>query len=360
MILVAPTAFKGTLTATEAAVAMAGGVQAAGLDETVRRMPLADGGNGLIEALQAARGGRVEKVQVSGPLGRPTEARLLLRDDGVIVLESADACGLHLLADSERDPLRATTRGVGELLTAALEAAPRATSLWLGLGGSATVDGGSGMAAALGWELLDDVGLPIAPGGGELERLARIRAPARPIELPDVLTLVDVRNPLLGADGAARVFGPQKGADEAAVRRLERGLGRLAERVREDLGLDVAGLAGAGAAGGLGAGSVAFLGAELRSGSEVVLADVGYDAALARARVLVTGEGAYDAQSAMGKVVAEAVARARARGVATILVTGRLEGPAPAGARVVGGTGRQLSPDDIRAGVATALRELAG
>lgn len=357
MILIAPTAFKGTLTATEASRAMAAGAAAA-TDEEVRRMPLSDGGNGLIEALHTSRGGNVTRVRVSGPMGEPAEARILTRADGVVVLESADACGLDLVPEDERDPLRATTAGVGELIRAAVGAASAAPALWLGLGGSATVDGGAGMAAALGWRLLDADGRPIPAGGGGLERLASIQRPASPLALPPVLTLVDVRNPLLGDNGAAPVYGPQKGADAAGVERLARGLGRLADRIREDLGQDVAALEGAGAAGGLGGGSVAFLGAELTLGSKRVLDDIGFDDALGEARALVTGEGAYDAQTGMGKVVAEAVARARARDVPIILVTGKLSAEAPPGARVVGGSGRRLSADDIRSGVEEAVRAL--
>lgn len=353
MILVAPTAFKGTLRATDAAAAMARGAQRAAPDAKVREMPVSDGGPGLIDALRRAWGGSVRRVRVAGPVGDPVDARVLLAR-GHAVVESADACGLHRIPPAKRDPLRTTSRGVGELVAAA--AGP--DRLVLGLGGSGTVDGGAGMAQALGWSLLDMDGRPIPPGGGGLLELARISRPVEPPALPDVVALADVRNPLLGDEGAAAVFAPQKGADAAGVRRLELGLARLATRIERDLGDDVRGLRGAGAAGGLGAAAVAFLGAELAHGSEWVLRAVGFADALRRAELVVTGEGAYDAQSAMGKVTGEIVALARAAAVPVLLIAGRVDARLPDGVDAITGNGERVTAETIEDRVADRVRRL--
>ncbi len=346
---------------------MAAGVADALPHEAVVVMPLADGGDGLLDALTAAVHGRVDDVPIHGPLGEAARGRVLIRA-GEAVVESADACGLHLVAVSRRDPLRTDTGGVGELIRSAAAAAG---TVRVGLGGSATVDGGAGMARVLGYRLLDVAGRPLPPGGGALERLARIEAPAsggtggpggpggapaaraRPTR---IVALVDVDNPLLGPNGAARVYGPQKGADAAAVEILERGLARLAERWRVDLGVEPANEPGAGAAGGLGGGMAAFLGAELMSGAEWVLRAVGFDEALARARRVVTGEGAFDAQSAMGKVVGTVLERARRAGVPALLVAGRIAAAPEGDVALIDGGGAILDERAIRARVAAALR----
>ncbi len=348
MILVAPTSFKGTIGAFEAADAMAAGARRARPELEVRSLPLSDGGPGLIDALHR-RPGPVPWVTVSGPLGEPVRAPLIVEEMRVAVVESADACGLHLVPEDRRDPLRTTTRGVGELLRAAGRFPVR--EIACGLGGSATVDGGAGMAQALGFRLLDPTGAELPPGGGALERLARIEPPRERAALPPIVGLCDVTSPLLGPHGAAPVFAPQKGADALGIARLEAGLQRLAERIRLDLGLDVAALPGGGAAGGLGAGLVAFAGATLRSGSDWVLAAVDFDAALARARLVVTGEGAYDEQSALGKLTGEVIRRARARGLPVLLLCGTIRVPLPEGVTGLTGGGRLLTP--------AALAELA-
>lgn len=356
VILVAPTAFKGTISAAAAADAMASGARRAAPTAEVRAVPLSDGGPGLLDALRASLGDGVLSVPATGPLGGAVEVRVL-RADGDAVLESADACGLHLVPAGARDPLRATTLGVGEALRVLVPGArPRAggaagrrsiTRVLLGLGGSATVDGGAGMARALGWRLLDARGGEIPVGGGALAALAAIVPPAPRPPLPPVTALADVDGPLLGARGAARVFGPQKGADAAGVDRLEAGLARLADVVRAELGVDVADVPGAGAAGGLGAGVMAFLGGRLVSGSRWTLDAVGFDALLRRARLVVTGEGAYDEQTEMGKVVGEVVRRARAVGVPVVLVCGAISGEPPAGVLALDGGGRILDAEAL-------------
>jgi glycerate kinase len=328
-------------------------------------LPVSDGGNGLLDSL-AAEGGREWRARrVRGPLGDAVEARYLCAEDEVVV-EAAEGCGLHLVPPERRDPMRASTRGVGELLRAAFEAST-AGRVVLGLGGSATVDGGAGMATALGWRLLDARGLPIADGAAGLPELRRLvppeakPAPARrsgPGER-EIIALADVTAPLIGPTGAARVFAPQKGASPDAVAALEEGLANLAARIAEDLGLRVADLPGGGAAGGLGAGAVAFLGARLEPGAAWVLDAVAFDRQLARARVLLTGEGAYERQTSLGKVVGVLVERARAAGVPAVVVAGRSSAPPESGVVVRAGGGDPLGPDELAAlaedGVRTAL-----
>lgn len=330
MILSCPTAFKGTIDAPSAARALAEGARRAFPGRQVVEMPLSDGGNGLIDALHTAKPGAIRQVPVTGPLGGAVEARILRLADAAVV-ETADANGLHLVPPARRDPMVTTTFGVGQLL---LEAAD-ADHLIVGLGGSATVDGGIGMAQALGWRLLDEEGQPIERGGAGLLRLSRIQPPVQAPALPATTALYDVRNPLLGDEGAAPVFGPQKGAGPDDVRRLGAALARLADCLARDAGRDVRGLVGGGAAGGLGAALAAFVGADLVPGGAWVLEAVGFDAALARADVVVTGEGAFDAQSGMGKVVGEVILRARSRGVPVLLVAGRVDGPLAAGVHAV-------------------------
>ena len=328
MILVAPTAFKGTIPAGEAAAALAAGARVACPGAEVRELPVSDGGPGLIDALRAARGGELRFARVRDPLGRPVDARILLLElEGgpAAVLESADACGIHLLARAELDPLRLGTGGVGELIAAA---SGLADTVVAGLGGSATVDGGAGMASALGWRFLDDAGRQLPAGGAALARLVRLEPPPGRAA-SEVIALADVRNPLLGALGAAAVFAPQKGARPDQVPLLERGLARLADVVARDGGPELRALPGAGAAGGLGAACVAFLDATLERGAEWVLRAVDFDALLARARLVITGEGSYDAQSSMGKVTGEIVARAGRAGVPVLLVAGRVRTSIP-------------------------------
>jgi glycerate 2-kinase len=353
MILVCPTAFKGTLSAREAAAALAAGARVVAGDQEVREVPLSDGGNGLLDAMNAVVGGAFRTVAVTGPLGEAVEARYLVQGIDAVV-ETAEACGLHRVPPSRRDPMRATTVGVGELLLAAAGAggaacgAPLAAErLVVGLGGSATVDAGSGMAAVLGWRLLDPAGVPIPPGGEGLETLAAIVPPERPPALPSVVVLADVTNPLLGPTGAAPVFAPQKGASPEQVERLEAALARWAERVERDLGRRVAELPGAGAAGGLGAAFAAYLDAAPRPGAAWILDRADFDGLLAAAAAVVTGEGSWDEQSSMGKVTGEVVTRARSAGVPVLLVAGSVRGEAIRGVEMASRDGALLDAADL-------------
>ena len=321
--------FKGCLTAREAAEAIGRGVSNAGGQPEL--VPVADGGEGTLDALIAGLGGTVMGVIARGPLGLPVRAHLGRLSDGSGVVEMAQASGLGLVADEERDPMRASSYGTGELIKGAL--ARRPNRVLVALGGSATVDGGTGLARALGLRFLDGDGLELPDGGGALERLARIdvsRLDPRVHESP-IVACFDVASPLLGREGAALMFGPQKGATREQVEALERGLGRLAERIVADLGADVAALPGSGAAGGAGA-MLAALGAELRPGADVVLEALRLSERLETADLVITGEGRLDRQSLAGKAPV-AVARAcAAKLVACAAVVGEDDlGPADGG-----------------------------
>jgi glycerate kinase len=354
-VLVAPTAFKGTLGPEQAAQAMAAGVTAVWPAAEILQCPLSDGGNGLLEAYVALEGGAMEAIEVSGPVGDRTTARYV-RSGSTVVIESAEACGLHLVPRGRLDPLHSTTRGVGELLLAAV--AVGASEVILGLGGSATVDGGTGMAKALGWGFSGAAGTPLGEGGGPLARLRRIDAPSQRFAAP-VMALCDVQNLLTGPRGAAVVYGPQKGARPEDVQQLELGLERLAALIRLDLGIEVAELPGAGAAGGLGAGARAFLGADLVAGSEWMLRRGNLREILSGADLLVTGEGRFDAQSGMGKVTGRLLEAARLAGVPALLVCGRVDGSTPPGVVAVHDPGRTLSSEDVARLAEDACRALA-
>jgi glycerate kinase len=322
-VLVAPASFKECLSAAEAARALAEGVRRAGAEAVL--LPLADGGRGTADCVVLALGGRTVAVRVTGPLGESVAAALGLVDAGrTAVLEMASASGLALVPRERRDALHATTRGTGELLRAALDAG--AQKICLGIGDSATRDGGAGAAQALGFRLLDAGGRPIGPGAAGLETLARIDPGGKDPRLAqtEVVVACDVDNPLLGPRGAARIFSPQKGAGPAEVERIEAALARLAEIVRRDLGVDVLGLAGGGAAGGLGAGAVAFLGARLMPGAEWVMDVLAIDARLHEVDLVLTAEGRFDAQSLGGKAPMALARRARAAGVPCAVIPGSL------------------------------------
>jgi glycerate 2-kinase len=320
-VVVAPNPFKGSLGAPEAARAMAEGVRDAFPQAEVVEVPVADGGEGTVEALVAAGGGELVTVTVEGPLGEPVEASFGLVDGGrTAVVELAAASGLPLLADHRRDPRITSTYGFGQLLE---EARRRGVSrIIAGIGGSATNDGGAGMAQALGYHLLDADGRELPRGGAALARLSRIddRDVDPGWRRIHVDVAVDVTNPLCGPIGASAIYGPQKGASPEMVAVLDAALARFAEVVGED----IAEKPGAGAAGGAGAGLLYFLGAELRRGAPLVVEAARLDQALEGARAALTGEGRVDLQSAYGKGPIEVARRARAAGVPVVLVAGGL------------------------------------
>jgi len=323
-VIVAPQEFKGTLTAHEAAEAMAEGVKRALPNATVEAIPLSDGGPELVDVMLASTSGRRLQAWVQDPLGRPIDAAWGLLDDGTAVIESAAAAGLVLLREDERNPAVTSTCGVGQLILAALDTG--CTRIIVGLGGSATNDGGAGMATALGVRFLDAGGRELPPGGAALARLERIdlsRLDPRLHDLP-VVAATDVTNPLCGPEGASLVYGPQKGASPELARLLDEALLRYAEVVERDVGVSVLDRPGAGAAGGLGAGLMAFAGAEVRPGFDIIAEAIGLREQLVGADLLITGEGRLDGQTHYGKAVMGVAKMARECLVPVLVVPGAL------------------------------------
>jgi len=323
-IVVAPQEYKGTLTAQEAAEAMAEGAKRAAPDATIEAAPLSDGGPGLVEAILTASRGRRERALVEDPLARTIVAHWALLEDGVAVIESAAAAGLTLLREDERDPRTTTSYGVGQLMLAALDAG--CGQMIVGLGGSATNDGGTGMAAALGVRFLDVVGGAIPPGGAALAQLDRIDASGLDprMEHTAVMAATDVTNPLCGPEGASLVYGPQKGASPEVAGELDAALRRYADIIERDMGVSVLIRLGAGAAGGLGAGLIAFARASVKPGFDVVAKAIGLSERLRGADLLLTGEGRLDGQTGYGKTVAGVARMAAEYGVPVLVIPGRL------------------------------------
>jgi glycerate kinase len=324
-ILVAPDSFKGSLTAGEAARAMACGIRTVLPEAEVVEFPVADGGEGTMEVLVSATGGSLREAVVQGPLGDPVQAAWgVLGDGATAVGEMAAAAGLLRVPLGQRNPLAASTFGTGELVRAALDGGFR--RILLGLGGSATNEGGTGFARALGARFLDAGGCDLPEGGAALTRLARIDLSGLDPRLAstEVVALCDVDAPLCGPRGASALFGPQKGATPEMVRRLEDALGNLAQVAAPLAGYEVPLLPGAGAAGGFGAGLAWFVGAHLRPGVEPVLDAIGFEAALEGAHLVFTGEGRTDAQTALGKAPAGVAALAHRHRIPVVCLSGGL------------------------------------
>ncbi len=319
-VLVACDKFKGSLTAREVLAHIAQGLHRADPERDVRTVVVADGGDGTLEAAFSAGYERVE-LQVDGPTGEVVETAYAV-SEGVAVVEMADACGLVRLP-AGLEPMTASSRGVGQALAAALDAG--VTQVVLGVGGSASTDGGAGMLQALGVRLLDDAGQELPPGGGALPRLASLDLSGLHPRVGQVaITLAsDVNNPLLGAQGAVAIFGPQKGADEAQRAQLEEGLATLGRLVTQATGRDDTTRPGAGAAGGVGYGAMAVLGADMKPGIELMLALTGFTQLVHGAELVVTGEGSLDEQTLLGKAPAGVAAAARQAGVPVVAVCGR-------------------------------------
>ncbi len=321
-ILIAPQEFKGTLTASEAARAMEAGIRRALSDARLDVCPIADGGSGTVQAFLDALGGERRVARVHDPLGRPIDAAWALLGDGTAVIEMAAASGLALLRPEELDPRRASTFGTGELIRAALDAG--CGKVIVGVGGSATNDGGTGAASALGVRFFDRRGRPLPPGGAALARLSRVDLSGRDPRLDgvDLLVATDVTNPLYGPEGASVVYGPQKGADEATVKELDAALARLAKVAERQLGVDLAFKPGAGAAGGLAYGLCVFCGARITPGFDLVAKALDLSRRIGMADIVVTGEGRLDSQTLRGKGPGEVARRAKQRGVRTVAIAG--------------------------------------
>lgn len=319
-----PDSFKGTLSSEDICRIASEEILRLEPEAEICAIPVADGGEGTVDAFLAAVGGTRAEVPCTGPCGQEVMGFYGLLPDGTAVVEMAAAAGLPL-AGACRDPEKTTTYGVGQLMAHALSRG--AKRLVLGLGGSATNDGGCGAAAALGAEFLDAEGRAFVPTGGTLTQIAHIRMKGLRETLAgaEVTVMCDIDNPLCGPAGAAAVFGPQKGADAAMVARMDAGLRHLAEMLEKDVGMEVLTLAGGGSAGGFGAGAAAFFGGQLRMGIDVVLDLTDFDRKCRGASLVITGEGHLDSQSLRGKTVVGVARRARALGVPAAALVGGCE-----------------------------------
>lgn len=319
-----PDSFKGTLSSEDICRIASEEILRLEPEAEICAIPVADGGEGTVDAFLAAVGGTRAEVPCTGPCGQEVMGFYGLLPDGTAVVEMAAAAGLPL-AGACRDPEKTTTYGVGQLMAHALSRG--AKRLVLGLGGSATNDGGCGAAAALGAEFLDEEGRAFVPTGGTLTQIAHIRMKGLRETLAgaEVTVMCDIDNPLCGPAGAAAVFGPQKGADAAMVARMDAGLRHLAEMLEKDVGMEVLTLAGGGSAGGFGAGAAAFFGGQLRMGIDVVLDLTDFDRKCRGASLVITGEGHLDSQSLRGKTVVGVARRARALGVPAAALVGGCE-----------------------------------
>ena len=324
-IIIAPDSYKGSVSALGVAEAMERGVLRVFPDADIFKIPIADGGEGTVEALVMATGGQKVVQQVSGPLGEPVVAYWGVLGDGeTAVIEMAAASGLPLVPKDKRDPRIASTYGTGQLIKAALDEGLR--KIIIGIGGSATNDGGVGMAKALGARFLDSSGAELVPGGAALAQLAAIDLSSFDARLADTAIMVacDVDNPLCGCRGASAVYGPQKGATPGMVSELDAALAHYASIATEATGNDIASCAGAGAAGGLGAGLLFFTKAQLRPGVEIVLETTGFADLVSQSQLVITGEGRTDFQTAFGKAPVGVAKVAKRYGVPVVCLSGGL------------------------------------
>ncbi|VBB07223.1 glycerate kinase [Lucifera butyrica] len=324
-IVVAPDSFKGSVSAFKAAIAMEKGVKSVFLRARVIKVPIADGGEGTVEAMVAAAGGNIQYELVRGPLQKEVKAAWGLIDKGeTAVIEMAAASGLTLVEKEQRDPRITTTYGTGQLILAALQAG--AKRIIIGIGGSATNDGGMGMLKALGVKFLDAKGEQLAEGGSSLKKLAAIDTTGLDARLKDceIVVACDVDNPLCGSQGAAASFGPQKGATTAMIAELDAALYHYAQIAKMATGKDMAAYPGAGAAGGLGAGLLFFTNAKLCPGVDIILESVGFAALMASTNLVITGEGCTDFQTAHGKAPVGVAKLAKQFGVPVVCLSGSL------------------------------------
>jgi glycerate kinase len=324
-ILAAPDSFKGSLTALEVAENIKKGINNFDKNINVDLLPMADGGEGTVQSLVDATDGQIIKKEVTGPLGNKVEAFYgILGDQKTAVIEMAAASGLPLIPPAKRNPLKTTTYGTGELIASALEHGLK--KIIIGIGGSATNDAGVGMAQALGAEILDENGNQIAFGGENLDKIKEINLENLDSRIKEVeiLTACDVDNPLFGRNGAAYVYAPQKGADQYMVEKLDNNLRYFNEVVKNELGKNVNKIPGAGAAGGLGAGLVAFLGAELKAGVDIILDLINFEKRLENVDLVFTGEGMLDGQSIYGKTPVGVAKKAKEKGIPVIAIAGTL------------------------------------
>lgn len=366
-ILIAPDTFKDALPAIKVAEAIAAGIRLADLTAKTILFPLADGGEGTLEVMQQHWSDTTCEITTHGPLSGTTNATFLLKkSDKAAFIEMAQASGLQLLQPAERNPLQTTTLGTGEMIKEAISKGAR--RIVLGIGGSATNDCGMGMLEALGWRFLDEKGQKLIPTGQNLERVERIDDSGILPQIRDgeisFTVMCDVDNPLFGSDGAAHIFARQKGADEAAIERLDRGLCHFAGVMEQHFGKDFSQEKGAGAAGGMGAACLAFLNATLRPGIEMIMELTGFDRKLAESDWVLTGEGKLDGQTLQGKLVHGLTRKAQQHGVPVTAFCGTLDAtPEQLGALGLKGAfsivSRPCSLKDALEYTPTGLRNLA-
>jgi glycerate 2-kinase len=324
-IVIAPDSFKESLTAMEASEAIEKGFRRILPDAEIVKVPMADGGEGIVQSLIDATEGKILKKRVTGPLGTLVEGFFGILGDGrTAVIEMAAASGLHLVPVEKRNPLLTCTKGTGELILAALDEG--VDHIIIGIGGSATNDGGAGMARALGAKFFDEAGNEIAEGGGNLHKLASIDVSGIDRRLGNLKIEVacDVDSPLIGPRGASAIFGPQKGATRQMVQQLDQNLEHFAKILARDLGIQIANVPGAGAAGGLGGGLLAFLNAELKSGVDIVLEATKLNEIVKDATLVITGEGKIDSQTIFGKTPIGVAKTAKQYGVPVVAIAGNL------------------------------------
>ena len=324
-MLLASDSYKGSLTTMQVAEQIKKGVRKVFPEAEFMCVPVADGGEGTVETMVTHLGGEYRTVKVTAPDGSKIDARYGILKNGIAVIEMAAASGLPVIPKEKRNVMTATTYGTGEMIKAAL--AEECEQIYIGVGGSATNDGGVGMAQALGYSFLDRNGKEVGFGGGELEKIEKIDSSGADPRLKKkkIVVMSDVVNPLCGKSGAAAIYGPQKGASPKQVEELDRGLKHLANLIREQMGINLEELPGAGAAGGLGAGLVAFAGAEIRSGIKTVLELANFREKLDWADLVITGEGKIDSQSVLGKVISGISQMAKEKNIPVIAVSGAIE-----------------------------------
>ena len=326
-IMIAPDSFKGSLTAIEVADAIELGVKETFPEANIVKVPMADGGDGTVRCLVNATGGEILKEKVVGPLGNEVLASYgVLGDKKTAVIEMAEASGLTLVPEKQRNPLITTTYGTGQLIKAVLDQGCR--KMIIGIGGSATNDGGAGMVQALGAKLLDKDGEEIGFGGGELKKVFRIDTKYLDKRLSNTKVLIasDVSNPLCGPKGASRIYGSQKGATPKIIEELDESLAHFAEIVKRDLNKDIKDIPGAGAAGGLGASLMAFLNAELKPGIEIIIEIVKLEQSIKDADLVITGEGKIDSQTIYGKAPIGVAKIAKKYNIPVIAIAALIEG----------------------------------
>jgi glycerate kinase len=323
-IVIAPDKFKGSLSAVEVAEAISDGIKKVSKDVAAKIMPIADGGEGTVDAIAKAAKGKIVYKEVTGPLYKKVSAKMAIIYDDTAIIEMSEASGLTLIKEGEKNPLLTTTYGTGELVLEAINMGCK--RIIIGIGGSATNDCGAGMAQALGLRLLDKDGNDIGYGGGELSKVKRIIKSSLwdKISKADVIVACDVNNPLCGENGASYIYGPQKGATPDMVEFLDQGLSNFADVIKKDLGKSVKDIPGAGAAGGLGAGLISFLDGKLVSGIDVVLNAINFEENIKDADLIITGEGKVDAQSAFGKALEGVGKIAKKYNIPVIAITGSI------------------------------------